>query len=297
MSIFLNKAEVKAAPIGQSAGNRKYSSSSETTRESTPQLHFSKHTYPNDGEPFAYYLAGLVDGNGWISPQSTQIKIIICFRSKDAKTAFFIKKRVGFGSIRFDKNKSSLNYILTSKEGLLKVCKLLNGKLLINRKKERLDLILKLFEIKPLSSSALSLNNHYLSGLIDADGNFDIYVLNRPDRKDLEIRLRLKLDLIAQDKHVLEGLKAIFGGRLSYIELTQSWRYDSVSLKNMKAIICYLEKYQLISKYNEYRYLKKALWMVSHGLHLTLDGLSKILKYQKKVSDFKRVNEKEECMI
>ena len=51
--------------IGQSAANLKQGSS-ETTRENKLSIHRPRHKFPNDLE-IGYYLAGLIDGDGYIS--------------------------------------------------------------------------------------------------------------------------------------------------------------------------------------------------------------------------------------
>ena len=43
-----------------------------------------------------YYLAGLIEGDGYISPQK---QIVISFRSQDLIFAYALKKRIGYGNI------------------------------------------------------------------------------------------------------------------------------------------------------------------------------------------------------
>jgi hypothetical protein len=68
----------------------------------------------------------------------------------------------------------------------------------------------------------LALTNSYFAGLLDADGNFDIYILFRPKRNKYEIRVRVRLELQAVDKFLIEGCKTLFGGRISFRALTNA---------------------------------------------------------------------------
>ena len=276
---------VKIAWIGQSAGNQRSLNesvgSSETTRKNV-QLHFSKHTYPNNDEAFGYYLAGLIDGDGWISDLNTQNKIVIAFHSKDVKTVHFLRQRIGFGSIK--KHDTSITYVITG-IGVVKVCELINGKLQIERKKIRLLHLLKQFGIVLRTyNNVLSTSNHYLAGLVDADGCLGIHTLYKENLVKLQFRFELK----AEDLILVKGVRSLFGGGLYFRQQTSSWRYECVSFKNLRKALDYFEKYQLISKYAEYCYLCKALWLVEQNLHLTPQGRAKIQHYREKMDELKK---------
>jgi hypothetical protein len=73
---------------------------------------------------FGHYLAGFIDGNG--SFNSNQ-QLIITFHSLDASLAYRIKKRLGFGKIKFYTN--SFHLIISSKKNLVNIINLINGKL------------------------------------------------------------------------------------------------------------------------------------------------------------------------
>jgi hypothetical protein len=283
--------------IRQSAANQilektKKVGSSETTRENSIQLHFTKRKYPNSTIEFGYYLAGLIDGDGWISAPNKQKHIIIAFHIKDITTAYWIKKKLQFGSVYIRAESNSCTFSLTSLAGLTKLVKLVGNKLQLDRKRTRLAALaasLALPAIPSLQKETISLCTHYLAGLVDADGNLDIYVLFRPKRNSYEVRLRVRLDLQVQDRCLIENMKFLLGGSMSFRNKTSSYRYDSVSFKNCATILKYLDDYQLLSKYKEYRYLKKALFLIQSGYHKTADGLKKICFYQKQICRLKKV--------
>src|SRR5699024_10126183 len=67
-----------------------------------------------------------IDGDGHFSSKQ---QLVIVFHSLDASLAYYIKKRLGFGSIKKVKEKNALLFIIATREGLEKVITLINGKI------------------------------------------------------------------------------------------------------------------------------------------------------------------------
>lgn len=103
--------------------------SSETVRKnSSLSVHCPQHSRPTTDKEFGYYLAGLIEGGGSIVVSKDKGYIFICFHLKDVSTAYYIKKRLGFGSMVKPKNKKAINLTIVGRRGLLKVVDLVNGK-------------------------------------------------------------------------------------------------------------------------------------------------------------------------
>ena len=103
--------------------------SSETVRKnSSLSVHCPQHSRPTTDKEFGYYLAGLIEGDGSIVVSKDKAYIFICFHLKDVSTAYYIKKRLGFGSMVKQKNKKAINLTIVGRRGLLKVVDLVNGK-------------------------------------------------------------------------------------------------------------------------------------------------------------------------
>jgi hypothetical protein len=79
---------------------------------STTQLidkyeHLNKHKKPESDESFGYYLAGLIEGDGYIGKRSIEI----AFHVSDSQLAYYIKKRLGFGNIiKYSHTKNAVRY-------------------------------------------------------------------------------------------------------------------------------------------------------------------------------------------
>jgi hypothetical protein len=85
---------------------------------------------PKTNEELGYYLAGLIEGNGYFGDHRFEI----AFHENDTFLAYFIKKEIGYGSVLNLKDKRSVRYVLIHFEGLKKVLSLVNGKFLFKDK-------------------------------------------------------------------------------------------------------------------------------------------------------------------
>ena len=88
-------------------------------------VHVPKHLKPVSDEQFGHYLAGLIDGNGHFSSKQ---QLIIAFDRLNASLAYYVKKRIGYGSVKV-KDKNEFLFILTSYDGLEKVIIIINNKI------------------------------------------------------------------------------------------------------------------------------------------------------------------------
>lgn len=87
-------------------------------------MHVAKHLRPINDDQFGHYLAGLIDGGGNFSS-----KLVIVFHSSDGHLAYYIKTRLGFGSVKKVKDKNAFILTIAAKKGVEKVINLINGKI------------------------------------------------------------------------------------------------------------------------------------------------------------------------
>jgi hypothetical protein len=166
---------------------------------------------------FGHYLAGLIDGDGYISPFS----ITISFNILDASLAYYIKKRIGLGKVSSAgriKNKKAVVYSLYNKEGIEKVLCLINEKIRSHDKFAQINRLLSEPRYSLLNSqldfkfnSSEDLDNYWLAGFSDAlpsflpqngslaqgpkhRGSFQIKISSRNDiRPRTEVRLAFQI--------------------------------------------------------------------------------------------------------
>lgn len=162
------------------------------------------HKKPLTDKQFGEYLAGMIEGDGWIVNTKKGSNICIVFHSNDASVAYYIKKRLGYGKVRQVKDKRAVVYA-ANKLGTLKIAELINGKLRTEKKIDKFNLLLEwvnkhraVLLIPQEKDTSKLTDSYWLAGFTDADGSFQIKTLNRKERKlGFEIRLSYQVDQIS----------------------------------------------------------------------------------------------------
>jgi hypothetical protein len=246
--------------------------------------HLNKHVRPKSDEEFGYYLAGLIEGDGYFGDHIFEI----AFHKEDTFLAYFIKKQIGYGSVLKLKNKNSVRYVLRHSEGLKRVISLVNGKFLTDNK---IDQLLKhkyniKFNITILPPTKFNLNsNHWLTGFTDADGSFVIHFAKSKTHK-LRLSLRLEFKITQKNDKILKIIQQFLGGNLYFLNSEEIYYYNSSNFKTAKNVVAYFDKFQLnSSKLIKYLKWRKAYRIVQRKEHLTLEGLNKIKKLQGNLRD------------
>lgn len=248
----------------------------------TISIHISKHLRPLSDNQFGHYLAGLIDGDGHFSKNQ---QLIIVFSSSDVSLAYYIKKRLGYGQVRKVKNKNAYLFVISKKEGLIKVINLINWKLrTLNKYNQVINNILNhsLYSnfkenIEFNINSNNDLYNHWLSGFSDADACFQIKVVNQINSSKPEIRLNFQID--QKNNDVLLLIKELLGGYIGYRKSQDTYYYGSTSFGAARKVIKYFDNFHLQSN-KQINYLKwrKAYLLILNKDHLNDEGINKIIK-------------------
>lgn len=279
-------------------------------KNSTNLLFFNKqYTTQNINNNFASYLTGLIEGDGTIIVPKTErsVKgklnypsIQIVFHLRDFPLAQIIQKELNTGSLCRMKGINAYLLKISDMKGILLLVNILNGhmrtskintlyKLIdwLNVKNENLNLIKK-----PLDTSSLN-SNAWLSGFIEADGSFSVF-LNKKS-----IRLRFSLTQTSVNKfgnsneEIMNNLAYLFGVKLSSyqrkntpfsLELT----VKTQSIKSNEILIDYLKKFPLwSSKYLDYIDWLKAFETfkkVSNSNNKSEDIFHEVLSIKEKIN-------------
>lgn len=286
-SIFIDKVK-KLKPWSQSAGNTFYRGTSETIRNNTEHIknisiHVPTHLKPLNDEQFGHYLAGLIDGDGHFSSQQ---QLIIVFSSLDMQLAYYIKKTIGFGNVRKVKDKNAYLYIISKRDGILKVLNLIKNKLRTVNKYNQVINILQNYKysnenIEFGKNNTKDFNNYWIAGFSDADASFQIKIITREERSKPEIRLNFQVDQKENSLSLL--LKDVFGGNIGYRKSQDTYCYGSTSFGSAKKVINYFDTYHLqSSKHINYLKWRKVYIMIQNKDHLTEIGVDTIQKLKKK---------------
>lgn len=256
---ILNDTVKKLKQWSQSAGKALKSGTSETIRNNTENIknisiHVPTHLKPLNDEQLGHYLAGMIDGDGHFSSQQ---QLVIVFSSPDVQLAYYIKRKIGFGNVKKVKDKKAYLYIISNKDGILKIINLINGKLrTINKFNQVINVlghskyIKENIEFKINDSN--DFKNHWIAGFTDADASFQI-IVNRENKARPE-RLNFQIEGSAK-KDVLLLLIKEFGGNISFKKTGKNYTYSSQTFGTARKLIKYFNTFHLQSSKNR-DYLK-----------------------------------------
>ncbi len=251
--------------------------------------HLTKHIKPSvakreTDEEFGYYLAGLIEGDGYFGDRRFEI----AFHMDDISSAYYIKKRIGYGSVLFLKNKNSVRYVLRHKAGLFKVLTLVNGKFLGQHKIDQLIFhnYSKIFNISILPKANFNIvDNHWLAGFADADGSFGIFI-SKSKTHITGFNITIPFRIKQKYPELLNLIKKELGGNVFHFN-DGMYNYSSTNFKIAYNICNYFDKYHLlnVSKWINFIKWRKAYRIIQRKEHLTLEGLAKIRKLQENLRD------------
>lgn len=277
---------------GQSAGNFSFNVKAMATVKNIynkfsnlPLIseHVPDHKANLSDEDFGYFLAGLIEGDGWFGKK--QLHVI--FAEGDASLAYYIKKKIGYGNVYKIKSKKAVRYICKHNLGISKILSLINGKMVSKYKYNQLinHLYPEDFNVTiqpPLNM--LSLDNYWLAGFTQADGCFHISVVKSKTHKT-GYSVRLEYSLKQKDDLPLKLLYDVLKmGNLSKYG-TNIWCYKSSGFKTAANLINYFDKYNVFAeKYKDYLKFRKVYIMITEGKHLENKGIKKIISIATKGS-------------
>lgn len=278
--------------LGQSAGNFGSSTKATAVTRNTYNkftvlpsisIHISNHKTNLTDEEFGWFLAGLIEGDGWFGYK----QLHIVFAEEDTSLAYFIKKRIGHGNIYKIKDKKAVRYICKNEKGLLFILSLINGKLISDRKYNQLithdySRIYNILIIQPLKK--LSLDNYWLAGFTQADGCFHVSVVSSKTHKTGH-SVRLEYSLKQNDQLPLKLLFEYLNmGNLSQYS-SGIWCFKSTGFKTAANLINYFDKYNLFAgKYKSFLKFRKVYIMITQGKHLEEKGVKRIISIATKGS-------------
>jgi LAGLIDADG endonuclease len=246
--------------------------------------HLKKHKKPKTDIDLGYYLAGLIEGDGYIG----ESKIEIAFHTDDISSAYFIKKIIGYGSVLICKELNSVRYVLVHKLGLQKMCHLINGKFLGQHK---IDQLLKLnydikfgYTILPKANFDI-LTNYWLAGFSDAQSSFGIYIYSHNFNKT-GINISLSFRIKQKNPELLNLVANALGGNV-YKLIDNMYSYSTINFKNAFNVVNYFDNFHLLNASKLINYIKwrKAYRIIQRKEHLTFEGINKIRKLQENLRD------------
>lgn len=283
---FIFKAFIKIRKIlcvKWSAGNLQYSRR-HLSNVINISPHIGNHKRPLTDEQFGYYLAGLIEGDGYFGDKSLEI----IFHGKDYSLANRIKKKIGYGNIYKIKYKNAYKLVIRKFLGLKRVIELCNGKFIgpfkINQLiKYNYELWLNIPILPNLK--IINPNTYWLTGFLDADGSLGIFIANSKTHK-LGKSVRLEIKISQKEPFLLKKIKEVFSGTISLPKNQNVYKFKITGNIKINKMIHYLDLYNFQSyKYLQYFILRRTYLLIERKEHLTLKGLNKVYTFKEKLQN------------
>lgn len=235
-------------------------------------------------DQWGWFLAGLIDGDGHFNKLGY---LTLVFDAHSVNTAYEIKRFIGYGTVSRVPYKNAYTYVLSHRQGRLRVAELVKHKLRHKNKRDQYNIRfvnkLNLPHTSYDKAIKVSFENHWLAGFIQSDGSFQIKALTRANRKTTEFRLVLQID--QKYRYLLDEIKSCFGGYVGYRASQDTYYYSSVSFKNAVCLIYYLDVYCVRGCKNTcYKLWRRCYIIIQSQAHLSPRGASVIYARKLKLS-------------
>ena len=262
-------------------------SSSETTRETSFNFtNFKTKHNKHISDDWLTWFIGFSEGDGAFLTYKNSCSFILT--QKEQAILDHIRNRLEIGYV---KNFGKFSrFIVKDKKSLLLLIDIFNGNLFLDKRKIQIKNWFSALNIAELNCNVKpTLNDGWISGLIDAEGCFNSSLFKR---KTMSLGYKVKLRFMVDQKDCLENmlyLKNILNlfvmHRKSKAGIQGMHRIESNSFTKIPLIINYLEKYNLKTKKKESFYIWKQIYsMVLDNKHLNQDGLDAIKVLSKQIN-------------
>lgn len=226
---------------------------------------------------FLYWLIGFTEGDGsFIVNKRGYLEFKITQSSVDCQILFYIKKKLGFGSVSVqDKNNGTHQFRVREKLALEAIINIFNGNIATEKTLLRFtefvhgyNLIYKTNITVKKELKMVTLTDAWLTGFTDAEGCFNVTItapeslttpfseipkkagtevqLTTCNLQNTRIRFRYILSLKGE-KPLLTNLSLLLNGKVSLLKSYNGYNM-AVSTTNLGTILTYLKKYPLKTK-------------------------------------------------
>lgn len=240
-------------------------------------------------EFFGYFLAGLIDGDGYIHKRGY---LYIYMHINDLRVAVALQARLG-GHVYEVIGEESCVFVVRDRQNMDRVCKLICNKLKhhakIKQYNTRLGPLCKDPQYRKTAEQPNFeiLKTAWLSGFIFADGSYLIRTQTRTDGTEGLPRIELKVS--QKNAYLLEEIKNAFGGSISISvndvndASKNVCQYSCSSYASQARVVAYGNEFPMPEdsvKQTQFLLWKDACRVRANREHLTPIGLDMILGYK-----------------
>lgn len=273
-----------------------------TNEISIARKYYSRKTQ-NEQYNLGHYLAGLLEGDGYISlTNENRIILGITFHIKDKPLAFHLLNKIQQGANNqkgtiINRKTKSIELRFSDKKNLEYIVNLINGKFR-TPKIHQLHIVIEWLN-KNHNTQIVKKNinlgdldkDYWLAGFIDSDGGFFI----RHSPKQIACNFYLEQRIIYPKtndsyKNIIETISCFLKAKLAIRDRVNYLNdYYIIRVENKKSaeeLIKYLEIFSLnSSKYLDFLAWRNSFEIVKNKIHLTKEGKLAILEYKNSMND------------
>lgn len=241
-----------------------------------------------------------MEGDGSISTNTDNKRISFVLTQKESKILYSIKDKLGFGTVRYDKEVKAYRFVVSGLPSLIILAHLFNGNLFLKHRIKQMDKWIKFLKAKdvPIANLSqkkvrISLYDGWLSGFADAEACFNVNITKRK-ANTLGFRTNLRFILDQNDKYALEKILDLFkkGHIYNRPDNLNAYRYTIDSLAGYSILVSYFYSFPLKTyKKEAFQKWKDIYEMMINKEHLNQEGLDMIQKLAKFVNDKTNLNE------
>lgn len=165
------------------------------------------------------WFIGFTEGDGCFTYDKNASTLGFIIRQKEPKILFKIKKLLGFGSVYLASD-GYWNFTVRAQKNLNQLIDIFNGNLFLDKRIVQFENWVKLFNLKyntaiqvNFNRRQFSLQDQWLCGFADQGGSLNIHLTTRSDNGKTRLRLRFYLDQTDR-KDCLTLIQSFIGGTL-----------------------------------------------------------------------------------
>lgn len=261
---------------------------------------------------FLEWFIGFVEGDGSFyvkNKNSKDFRLGFDIGQKDPKVLYWIKKKLGFGTVRSYKKRETNQiywcYRVDTKKNIIRLVHLFNGNFILPKRKVQFNQWLTFCEswLEPnfknkqkniYNGIQVSLHTAWLAGFIDAEGCF-YAVFSTPSQrsllsKNLKQKIHITQKCVYREEKILEQIGKLFYSKANVSTVSKkskAFRIEMSSLESHQAMVKYLTKFKLKTK-KQIAFLKWSRVVAARekNEHLNPKSIIKLERLCKSINQF-----------
>lgn len=224
-----------------------------------------KDGYKNNNLKFNEWLAGLIDGDGYLGVSKkgyTSCEITVALA--DIKALLQIKQKFG-GSVKLRTGVQAVRYRLHNKIGMIKLINAINGNIRNSKRLPQLYNVCNILNISIIKPIELNINNSWFSGFFDADGCISFSFKNYKPQLTISVSNKYFINL--------KPFKDLFNGNIYYDKSCDGYKWCIQSKNDIIRFKQYIYKHPLRTiKFNKITLIKLYYKLISIKAYNPAEG-------------------------